>query len=70
MAYHYKASNRLYRSYERSYTSNTSITNKAIYEKPFPIDLTPLKTYGDQARANIPSTQTSTQDDMLYQSFS
>ena len=39
MAYHYKASNRLYRSYERSYTSNTSITNKAIYEKPFPIDL-------------------------------
>lgn len=41
MAYHYKASNRLYRSYERSYTSNTSITNKAIYEKPFPIDLTP-----------------------------
>lgn len=45
MTYRYKESERLYRSYERSYISNINITNFEIYKKAIPIDLSPLYKY-------------------------
>ncbi len=55
MSYHYDKHDRLYRLYERSYTSNTAITNKAIYKKPLPIDLSPLKRCFDKDEATYQS---------------